>query len=238
MIIKGSFLMKYFLFSLLLGTSLICTENLSAKCETPPSGPQGPTGQTGPTGPAGTAGNTGPVGPTGPTGPQGPTGNSGPTGPTGTTGPFGFIGPTGPTGNLITLYASAHPTTVQNITSTAGPISFGTDIVISGINRPTATQFEITSDGIYEVTWTINLTADGDNSGVQTVELNLQNSASPFEGYSNGSVNPGENICLSGQVIVSLADNDLLTLTGVISGIGSLASIDTQSLFTVQKIAD
>lgn len=240
------------LLNCLLGASLICSQPLFADCKTPPQGPIGPTGPTGPIGPTGDsiAGPTGPTGPagsdgsTGPIGPTGPAGASGPTGPggaTGPTGPQGVDGPTGPTGALVTAYASASASSGQTLKTTSDNILFGTNVVTPPVNIIHSTisntdEFEIPAGGagIYEISWTINLI--NNVASARLISLDLLKNNTTNVGNTTGTVAANGDLSLTGQVIISLVDADVITLAGSISA--STAIISTNSYLTIQKIAD
>ena len=141
----------------------------------PTSGPQGSPGTTGPTGPMGSVngilGDTGPIGPTGNYGGDGSTGS---TGPTGQIGPIGDTGPAGSSGTVgmssyfyqangsgsaisskgvVTLAASATPTTGINSVD-------GTDITGGG------NQINVTA-GAYRVYWYFMAYGTSDNQAGQ-----------------------------------------------------------------------
>jgi len=152
----------------------------------PFGGPTGPTGLAGPTGPTGRVGATGPSGgPTGPPGPTGPSGgptgppgppgivgptgpSGGPTGPTGLTGATGVTGPTGANGSsggvlaAADFFATQPATPVQTVpVGTAVPFPFDGPSVGSGIARTTATQFNLTAIGTYQVLFQVSVDEPG-----------------------------------------------------------------------------
>jgi len=139
----------------------------------------GPIGHTGPTGADSTV--TGPTGSTGATGadstitgPTGPIGPTGSTGPTGFTGPTGVVGVTGATGPLevvdppvIASYSSSvnqaivAGNTPQVMTLNTTNYNQGTTLTgPTGTN----TQIYVTSQGIYQISFTVHLQNSTGNS--------------------------------------------------------------------------
>ena len=131
-------------------------------------GDTGPTGAQGPTGPSG--GPTGSVGPIGPTGPTGPIAPTGPTGPTGATGPIGL---TGPTGTILTqsydafwyqlqytiTLAEEQPFIILAMNNPAVSIGTGDFVPLPAGTTQTVdgTAFLCTEDGVYQITYGVNL---------------------------------------------------------------------------------
>jgi len=132
-----------------------------------PTGPTGPTGAdstvTGPTGQTGATGADSTI--TGPTGHTGATGaNSTVTGPTGPTGFTGETGATGPTGIAASPVIASYCSSVdQDIVTANTPqvMTFNTTIFNQGttLTGPTGTntQIYVTSQGVYQINFTIQL---------------------------------------------------------------------------------
>jgi len=135
---------------------------------TGPTGQEGPTGPTGPSG-LGSTGPTGNIGPTGIQGPPGPLGLAGPTGPTGAQGPAGTpggpTGPTGPAGSLglgIADFYALMPPDNGDTVAVGGAVEFPRDGVNnSTITRLTASTFNLTDIGIYQVLFQVSVTEAG-----------------------------------------------------------------------------
>lgn len=145
------------------------------KGDTGAIGPQGLMGATEPIGPAGATGATGDAGPTGPTDPQGDEGPAGASayevaveeGFSGTeaewlaslVGPTGPVGPQGPILTPVIGYASnnAQPSIPITLTGTAIPLpdnqNLSPEITVDG----TDTVFTISQDGLYRITYSINI---------------------------------------------------------------------------------
>lgn len=242
--------MKHFLFICILGASISCSQSLFAKCKKPPqgfAGPTGPSGETGPSstpteGPPGPAGPSGTIGATGATGPVGPTGSIGPTGPTGPDGSRGSSGPTGPEGVLLIAYASGQTSTQQTIGSSATTgIIFTTDVVPPvDILRAGGGQLFIPQfDGIYEISWTINLSAGASNDSPLNVELDLATNPSfTHLASTTGTLPVGGSLCLSGQVVLSITSGTQLLMIAPGFLPPNTVIVSPNSYFTINKLSD
>ncbi len=204
--------------------------------ETGPTGPTGPigsTGSTGPTGPQGTTGNTGSTGSTGATGPTGPLGPTGPQGSTGSTGNTGATGPAGPTGSSTGLDAYAYATLNSNqqvdvedaiIFPSAGPIRSVTYDSATGV-------FTIHEAGDYEIIYG----AATDEKDHIAVEVNST--------VVITSDIRTDNVLTSGAIIVTLANDDTVTLINNNDSVSDdlvLISHDgsVSAFITIKRLAD
>ena len=167
------------------------------------TGAPGPTGLPGAMGLIGLTGATGPVGlpgTIGATGLTGATGVAGPVGATGATGPAGATGPQGPAGQPD--YGYIYNLAAQTV-AVEGAVLFDSNGPLSGFTH-TAGSASITveSGGTYLLDFSI--------SGTEPNQFSLFDNASPVAGTTYGS---GAGTQQSGgQVVVSLAAGDVLTL--------------------------
>jgi hypothetical protein len=143
-------------------------------------GPQGPignpgaTGGIGPQGPIGNIGATGAIGPQGPIGNIGATGNIGPQGPIGNTGAAGGIGPQGPIGDtgaagtsgviaFADFFALMPPDNDATV-AVGADVTFPQDGSISSgsaIARTSASAFNLSNIGTYQVMFQVSVTEPG-----------------------------------------------------------------------------
>ena len=214
---------------------------------TGPTGPQGlrgftgMTGPQGPTGPQGQRGATGAQGPMGITGPQGPQGlqgvqgEVGPTGPQGLQGIQGEVGPTGPAGEPATVsYGGVYNAADITLAVEAGvtetvtlPETFPASDTTSGTSSIT-----VLNAGDYQVQYKLNVLSDNQTTLTAIV---LNNGAEVAGSSSTVQVNSTEATSLSGNVIVTLASGDTLTL-GVTSTQAGTLTIGTGSSLTVIQL--
>lgn len=159
-----------------------------------PTGPTGPTGLAGAIGDIGPTGATGTAGPTGDTGATGTTGDTGPTGPTGTAGTIGDIGPTGPTGStgaaggvldFADFYALMPPDNAATV-APATAVQFPNDSpanTSATITRLSASTFQLSDIGTYEVTFQVSV----DEAGQLVLVLNGSELAFTVVGRATGT---------------------------------------------------
>jgi hypothetical protein len=180
-----------------------------------PAGPPGAAGGTGPTGATGPAGLLGPMGLLGPTGATGPAGLPGATGATGLTGATGVAGPTGATGATGSVgatgpqgppgqpdYGYIYNLGAQTV-AMEGAVLFDSNGPLSGFTHTTGSaSITVGSTSTYLVDFSI--------SGTQPSQFSLFDNGSPVAGATYGSGAGTQQD--GGQVIVSLAAGDVLTL--------------------------
>lgn len=148
-----------------------------------PTGPVGPRGAVGATGeqgaigaqgPAGVAGSTGPKGDVGATGPVGPVGSQGPQGDAGSTGATGPQGPAGVDAELGP-YGSFFDVETQTNTDPGDPMSVllrQTDSsATSGVSIDGNSRIVVTSDGVYDIQFSFQITKTSNGDGTAYVWL-------------------------------------------------------------------
>lgn len=194
----------------------------------------------------------GPIGPTGPAGPTGATGAAGQPGPPGPAGIPGATGPVGPRGlpgaNATHMaFASFYFQSEggQELDSGAAtPVHFTRDQgpengIVHPVNEDDSLM-EITSAGVYHITWTLTLAKD-EEGGLNKVSLILSD-------ITKGSViapNPLQVIDLalsavesvSGQATLALVQGSQLQLKAENSGEGSV-TLMTASITLMQIAAE
>ncbi|MED3742961.1 collagen-like protein, partial [Peribacillus psychrosaccharolyticus] len=163
----------------------------------------GDTGATGATGVTGDTGATGVTGATGDTGATGVTGATGDTGATGVTGPTGDTGATGATGGGLSEFAYIYNLVAQ-VVALEADVSFSTNgLITPGITHaPGTSTISVTTAGIYEVTFS--------TTHVEPSQFALFLNGAEVAGtvYGSGAGTQQNN----GQVILSIASGDVLTL--------------------------
>ena len=175
-----------------------------------PTGPRGPGGAEGPRGEQGPVGATGPMGQIGPVGPIGATGAPGPMGPIGPAGPVGPAGPSGPAGaagTSLTAYghfyklASGPDATVLGNTD----VLFSNNGPLSGVaHSPGSAVVFVATAGVYEIDYTVNITAGFGSQFALTVNASVDSSTQTLASTGNQSI--------GGSVVLSLAAGDVITL--------------------------
>jgi len=187
------------------------------------TGPMGPAGAMGPAGPAGTNGLNGTNGLVGPAGPAGANGldatngfvgPAGPAGPAGATGPMGLTGATGPAGPAGTNglngtgSGSSEYAYIYNLSAQVVPLEAAVTFSDNGIGTAGFTHGLGSSDlivvnqGDYKVTFSV--------SGTEPNQFALFiNGVVVAESVYGSGAGTQQN---TGQVIVALQANDVLTL--------------------------
>ena len=175
-------------------------------------GPRGPAGDRhGPVGPAGATGSAGPAGATGATGAAGATGEAGPTGATGPAGPPGQGG--GGSSQYAYIYNLS-----AGVVAIEAPVAFSNNgVLTSGITHaPGNAGVVFTIAGDYKITFSVS----GVEPGQFAIFVNGAMAAGTVYGSGAGTQ---QN---SGQAIITLAANDVLTLVNH----SSAAAVTLQTL--------
>jgi hypothetical protein len=173
---------------------------------TGPAGPSGPVGSSGATGATGVSGSSGATGSAGPTGLAGPTGTAGligptgPAGPTGTTGTTGASGPTGPVASPS--YAYVYNLAAQTVAVEADVLFDHTGPLLGFTHTAGTSTITVTAAGTYLVDLSASATE------VAQFALTVNGVPVPQSTYGSGAGTQQDN----GQVILSLAAGDVLTL--------------------------
>lgn len=124
------------------------------------AGPQGVAGQQGVPGPQGSPGPSGAPGEVGPRGPAGPQGSPGPSGPSGAPGPSGPPGGSG-------AYGSFHGVNRQTLMALGAVEPLDTEVtdMSSGISLVAPRYIQVANAGIYNITFSAQVTQQGGGSG-------------------------------------------------------------------------
>ena len=217
-----------------------------------PTGPAGPTGATGPQGPAGATGPAGTPGTAGATGPQGPAGATGPAGPAGAPGhtTVSATAPSSPVqgdlwfdsvgGGLMIWYDDG--TSAQWIEATAATMAamkyvMGFSFVggvlgasqLLGLHRVSkAVRFPANFGAYAGYLSEAGATANATASTVLTVAMALAASPTVFAAigtitFAAGTIMP--TFATSGGAAVSMAQGDVVQLTGPATADATLANV-------------
>jgi Collagen triple helix repeat (20 copies) len=194
-----------------------------------PQGSMGSQGNTGVQGSIGLQGSMGIQGLQGLDGVQGATGPQGSTGPQGNIGPQGSIGPQGNTGsqgpqfynNYIFSYASVALTQTQ-ASSTYIDVLFDTDGPMVGWTRvttippfptPATTVFTSPQQGIYNITYIVNVTFDGGRPPIFVTFQIITNGLDIINGsQSYTSLNETDSLDVSNTFLVALNKSETVQL--------------------------
>ena len=174
------------------------------------------------------------AGVTGPTGATGATGATGETGSTGATGETGATGATGATGTLAIALASAYDESTVSVTGDRVDLPFAiiNDRVNIGIGRPTPSEFQVLSDGIYSVSWTVVATGTS-ATGELVGRIEVNNVLIPPMIIGETYVN-NEQFTVSGTVVIPLTSGDIVSLSvGTASGTADVVD----RTFAIMKVA-
>lgn len=210
---------------------------------TGPQGPQGIQGVTGPTGATGATGATGPQGIQGLQGIQGITGATGPTGAAGPQGPQGIQGEVGPTGDTgpatdgLSAYGGLYSTDTSPIALTTGtPVTLTLASQMPDLNVTYGTNdITVANAGDYE----INFGLLGDVNPASTITLSVNVNGTPItSGVIMQDFITGTDRSMNGSTIVTLAANDVITLTAEGSATTSLTPSDNVNTYLSVKKLD
>uniref|UniRef100_UPI0028A9116E BclA C-terminal domain-containing protein n=1 Tax=Faecalispora jeddahensis TaxID=1414721 RepID=UPI0028A9116E len=178
------------------------------------------------------AGATGEIGPTGP---AGATGEIGPTGPAGAT---GEIGPTGPTPTQTSFFAFQDTGTYTLALFVNGGVPVNLDIEVSSPNiTPIAgnTQFQVTEGGIYQVSYSVNVTVNNPPIGV-AISAGAPPTPTIYQPSVTDSVSDEVLLAASLTCLIELAAGDVVSLV-LFGGTGDIATLGQGASLTIVRLS-
>ena len=159
--------------------------------------------------------------------------------PQGITGPTGLQGVTGPTGSTpgLNAYAGRYSNTTQTLNLAIGSstiIPLTNNMPNANSSYSTANSITISQSGIYEINYSVNLSAAVATTVTLAVRQNGSNIASSL---ISRSLAVGTGSLYNGSVIVSLNNGDVIDMAlSALLAVGVTLGSGTNAILTIKRL--